>query len=157
MIDAFQAPLLGLTPQGWLRQWDKGGRVSPRRWSEAAGILPRIDALFVSEEDLAGEASPLREQLHLARLAVVTQGAQGATLHLQGRAHRFPAIETQAVDTTGAGDVFAAAFLVRLEEMGDPQQAASFANAAASLSTRKAGVASVPHREQIEALMKKRS
>jgi sugar/nucleoside kinase (ribokinase family) len=157
MIDSFQASLLGLTPQGWLRQWDKGGRVSPRRWSEAARVLPRIDALFVSEEDLAGEASPLREQLDLPPLAVVTQGAQGATLYLQGRARHFPAIEAQAVDTTGAGDVFAAAFLVRLEETGDPEEATSFANVAASLSTEQAGISSVPHREQIEALMKKRS
>jgi sugar/nucleoside kinase (ribokinase family) len=157
MIDSFQASLLGLTPQGWLRQWDTEGRVSPRRWSEAARVLPRLDALFVSEEDLAGEAGPLRGQLHLARLAVVTEGARGATLHLQGRARRFPAIETQAVDTTGAGDVFAAAFLVRLEETGHPEEATNFANVAASLSTKKAGIASVPRREQIEALMKKSS
>lgn len=157
MIDSFQASLLGLTPQGWLRQCDNRGRVFPRLWSEAAKVLPRIDALFVSEEDLAGEASPLRGHLDLARLAVVTEGARGATLHLRGRACRFPAIETQAVDTTGAGDVFAAAFLVRLEETGDPEQATSFANVAASLSTQEAGVASVPRRHQIEAFMKKKS
>jgi sugar/nucleoside kinase (ribokinase family) len=157
MIDLFPTSLLGLTPQGWLRQWDGQGRVFPRQWREAARFLPRIDALIVSDEDLAGEAGALRGQLSLARLAVVTEGAHGATLHFRGRACRYPALETQALDPTGAGDVFAAAFLVRLEETGDPEQAARFANTAASLSTNETGTASVPHRAQIEALMKNRS
>jgi sugar/nucleoside kinase (ribokinase family) len=154
MIDLFPESLLGLTPQGWLRQWDGQGRVFPRRWNDAARYLPRIDALIVSDEDLAGEAGALRGQLSLAPIAVVTEGARGATLRFQGRARRCPALETQAVDPTGAGDVFAAAFLVRLEETGDPEQAVRFANAAASLSVKETGIASAPRRADIEALMK---
>jgi sugar/nucleoside kinase (ribokinase family) len=154
MIDLFPESLLGLTPQGWLRQWDGQGRVFPRRWSEAARYLPRIDALIVSDEDLAGEAGALRGQLSLAPIAVVTEGARGATLRFQGRPLRYPALETQAADPTGAGDVFAAAFLVRLEETGDPEQAVRFANAAASLSIKETGIASAPRRAEIEALMK---
>jgi sugar/nucleoside kinase (ribokinase family) len=113
-----------------------------------------VDALFVSNEDLAGEANALRGQLGLPHLAVVTKGALGATLHFQGRASRFPAPKTEALDPTGAGDVFAAAFLIRFEETADPEEAMRFANAAASLSTRATGIASVPQRPQIEALMK---
>jgi sugar/nucleoside kinase (ribokinase family) len=154
MIDLFPESFLGLTPQGWLRQWDSHGRVFPQQWTGAQSSLPRIDALFVSDEDLAGEASALRGQLGLPRLAVVTEGALGATLHLQGRATRFPAPETEALDPTGAGDVFAAAFMIRFEETENPEEAMRFANAAASLSTRTAGINSVPHRAQIEALMK---
>jgi hypothetical protein len=157
MIDLFPTSLLGLTPQGWLRQWDSQGQVFPRQWREAGRFLPRIDALIVSDEDLTGEAGALREQLNLAPLAVVTEGARGATLHFQGRARRYPALETQPLDPTGAGDVFAAAFLVRLKETGDPEQAVRFANVAASLSTNEAGIAAVPHRAQIEALMKNAS
>lgn len=157
MIDLFPQSLLGLTPQGWLRQWDSRGRVSPRRWADAQSYLPRIDALFVSEEDLVGEAGALRGQLRLPRLAVVTEGALGATLHSQGRACRFPAPHTQALDPTGAGDVFAAAFLIRFEETENPEEAMRFANVAASLSTKTAGITSVPHRAQIEALMKNTS
>lgn len=154
MIDLFPESLLGLTPQGWLRQWDSHGRVFPRRWTGAQSFLPRIDALFVSHEDLVGEASALRRQFGLPRLVVVTEGALGATLHFQGRTSRFPAPETQVLDPTGAGDVFAAAFLVRFEETENPEEAMRFANVAASLSTKTAGITSVPHRAQIEALMK---
>jgi sugar/nucleoside kinase (ribokinase family) len=157
MIDLFPESLLGLTPQGWLRQWDGHGRVFPRGWTGAQSSLRRIDALFVSDEDLLGEASALRRQLGLPRLAVVTEGALGATLHYQGRTSRFPAPETEALDPTGAGDVFAAAFLVRFEETKNPEEAMRFANVAASLSTRTAGITSVPHRAQIEAAMKNTS
>ena len=66
MIDLFPGSLLGLTPQGWLRQWDSQGWVSPRPWRRARRFLQRIDALFVSEEDLAGEASVLRSQLKIS-------------------------------------------------------------------------------------------
>jgi sugar/nucleoside kinase (ribokinase family) len=151
MIDLFPGSLLGLTPQGWLRQWDSQGRVSPRQWRRAARFLQRIDALFVSEEDLAGEASLLRSQLHLPRMAVVTEGAEGATLHYQDHSTHIAPRKTRAVDPTGAGDVFAAAFLVRLAETDDPPEAARFASVAASLSVEKTGFASVPSRAQIEA------
>ena len=153
MIRLFPSSLLGLTPQGWLRRWDKHGQVSPRSWTRASEFLQHVDALIVSEEDLAGEAGALRTQLELASVAVVTEGAGGATLRYQGKVSHSPPRETQMVDPTGAGDIFAAAFLVRLSETGDPQTAATFANVAASLSVEKAGLASAPQRAQIEQVL----
>jgi sugar/nucleoside kinase (ribokinase family) len=153
MIKLFPSSLVGLTPQGWLRRWDTQGRVSPRSWTRASEFLQRIDALIVSQEDLSGEAGALRTQLELASIAVVTEGAGGATLHYRGKTSHSPPRETQMVDPTGAGDVFAAAFLVRLSETGDPQTAATFANVAASLSVEEAGLASAPQRAQIEQVL----
>ena len=153
MIGLFPSSLLCLTPQGWLRQWGNGGRVSPARWNRAEEMLPHVDALIVSEEDLAGRANTLRAHLGLPGLAVLTQGANGAILHDRGRTFHFPARWTQALDATGAGDVFAAAFLVRLDETRNPHEAARFANVAASLSVENAGIASVPERAQIDALI----
>ena len=150
MMGLFPSSLLGLTPQGWLRQWDEHGRVSPRRWARAEESLPRVDVLIVSEDDMAGEASGLRSLLRLPRLAVVTQGAKGATLYSGGQISQFPSRPTELVEPTGAGDVFAAAFLVRLAETEDPFESTRFANVAASLSVEKAGLASVPQRADIE-------
>ncbi len=156
MIDLFSSSVLGLTPQGWLRQWDEQGQVFPRQWSEAGSLLDRVDVLVMSEEDLAGEAQALRSQLGVPRVAVMTEGAKGATVHYQRARFHFPARQTTVVDPTGAGDIFAAAFLVRLAETDDPHEAARFATVAASLSVEKAGLASVPNRAQIEALMMSR-
>jgi sugar/nucleoside kinase (ribokinase family) len=44
------------------------------------------------------------------------------------------------VDPTGAGDVFAAAFFVRLTQTGDPWKAARFANRLATASITLEGV-----------------
>jgi sugar/nucleoside kinase (ribokinase family) len=153
VIDLFSSSLLGLAPQGWLRRWDEQGRIVPCQWIEAGKFLGQVDVLIVSEEDLAGEAGTFRSHLEDTRVAVVTEGEKGATVYCQEKKCYFPARRTEVVDTTGAGDVFAAAFLIRLAETDAPHEAARFANLAASLSVEKTGIASVPNRAQIEALM----
>jgi sugar/nucleoside kinase (ribokinase family) len=154
MIGLFPSSRVGLTPQGWLREWDGQGRVSPKQWRRASEFLPRVDALVVSEEDLQGQAGTLRTLLGLPRMAVVTGGRDGATLHYQGETIHCAPRKTQALDPTGAGDIFAAAFLVRLDETNDPYQAARFANVAASLSVERAGIESAPERAHIESHLK---
>ncbi len=62
----------------------------------------------------------------------------------------MPAYQAAEVDPTGAGDVFAAAYLIALEECGDPFQAARFANATASLSIEGEATSAIPTRAQVE-------
>jgi len=150
MVWLFPHSLLCLTPQGWLRRWDEEGWVHPQRWEGAEKVLPSIDLLIVSEEDMRGEAASLRQHLDLPHMSVVTQGAQGATLYRSGKRYRFPAPQARSVDPTGAGDIFAAAFLVRLAETGNPHIAARFANAAASLSIEKTALSGIPTRAEVE-------
>ncbi|MFQ6001311.1 MAG: PfkB family carbohydrate kinase [Anaerolineae bacterium] len=150
MVWLFPHSLLCLTPQGWLRRWDEEGRVHPQRWEGAEKVLPSVDLLIVSDEDMRGEAASLRQHLHLPRLSVVTQGAQGATLYHKGKRYRFPVPRARSVDPTGAGDIFAAAFLVRLAETGDLHIAARFANTAASLSIERIALSGIPTRTEIE-------
>jgi sugar/nucleoside kinase (ribokinase family) len=57
------------------------------------------------------------------------------------------------VDPTGAGDVFAPAFMIRLIETGDPCEAAQFANVVASFSIEGPGVTGIPMRKQVEAYL----
>jgi sugar/nucleoside kinase (ribokinase family) len=74
----------------------------------------------------------------------------GARIHFDGAWHNMEAFPENEVDPTGAGDVFAAAFLARLHETNDVAEATRFAAAAASLSTAAAGTVAIPTREQIE-------
>jgi sugar/nucleoside kinase (ribokinase family) len=53
------------------------------------------------------------------------------------------------LDPTGAGDVFAAAFLVHLSRHGDPRQAVDFANCVASLSIQHVGIEGIPTMEMV--------
>ena len=106
--------------------------------------------LIFSEEDVAGEEMLVQEYARMAKLAVVTRGRKGATLFHEGTASSFPAYRAREVDPTGAGDVFAASFLVRLHETRDPVAATIFANCVASLSVEGAGTGAIPGRQQVE-------
>ena len=62
----------------------------------------------------------------------------------------MPGFPVAEVDPTGAGDVFAAAFLIRLQETQDPIAAARFANATASFCVQAPGVTGIPTRAMVE-------
>jgi len=149
-LGVFHRSLVGVTPQGWMRQWDEQGLVRQKPWSEAEQILPAVDVLVFSEEDVGGDASIIRQYTRLARIAVVTRGRHGATVFWNGNPRQFPAFRAREVDPTGAGDVFAAAFLVRLRETNDPYLAAPFANCAASFAIEGPGTTTIPTRAQVE-------
>jgi len=144
------ATFVGVTPQGWLRRWDATGRVSPQPWGTAERFLQRASAMVLSLEDVGGDERELARYLQMARLAAVTQSWQGATLHRPGQAVLVPAYNVPEVDPTGAGDVFAAAFFIRMNETGDPEEAARFANAAASFSIQGEGYGAIAGRAAVE-------
>jgi len=144
------ATLIGVTPQGWLRRWDETGRVGFAIWASAPQVLARADAMVLSREDVGNDETQLAHYLTLARLAAVTQSWQGATLYQQGTETSFAAYDVPEVDPTGAGDVFAAAFFIRLRETGQAAEAARFANAAASFAVEGLGYSTIAGRAAVE-------
>jgi sulfofructose kinase len=87
-------------------------------------------------------------------LLVVTLGTHGA-LALDGhRAIRSPAFNVDAVDTTGAGDVFRAGFIHGRLSGWPLEQTLRFANAAAAVScTRLGALAGVPSLADVEGML----
>lgn len=149
-LDLFPDALLGVTPQGWLRQWDENGLVHPVRWACAERVLARADALVLSMEDLGGDWGELERLRRLARLLVLTDGRHGAVVYQDGMTIRVPAFHVKEVDPTGAGDVFAAALFLRLAESGDAEEAARFANSAASFLVEAPGLSRLPSKAMVE-------
>ena len=147
-----QGVIVAATPQGWLRRWDDDGRVWPTPWSAAEQVLPYLDVLILSHDDLLPFADGNRKEADamLARwsmhvpLLVATDGRYGATLFQRGLTEHFPAYFITEVDPTGAGDVFAAAFLFYLHKYGDPCKAVNFANCTAALSVEHVGITGIP-------------
>jgi sugar/nucleoside kinase (ribokinase family) len=150
LAEAFPGALVGVTPQGWLRRWDEQGLVSPIAWVDGERILSAADVVVLSLEDLGGDRSLLQSYIDQARLLILTVGERGAIVHRDGKSERVPAFVVNEVDPTGAGDVFAAAFLIRYAEMRDPIEAARFANSAASFVVEGPGPSTVPTRGQVE-------
>jgi sugar/nucleoside kinase (ribokinase family) len=146
---AFEAEVVGALAQGWLRQVDSQGYVSPREWVSAAANLAGVHALFLSEHDLGPSGPPPAALLAYVPLLALTRGWQGLTLLTRTSAHEVPSLPRTELDPTGAGDVFAAAFLVRYHEARDPLEAAAFGACAASCVVEGVGASSLGDREEV--------
>ena len=142
--------LVGMAIQGRLRSHRKGN-VYARRWRLAAQEFAAYDVLFFSEEDVRGSAALAESYAALVPLAVMTRGNDGATLFAHGRVTQHAAYASRPVDTTGAGDIFAAAFLLHYAENRDPAAACRYANAAAACSIEHVGASGIPNRGQVDA------
>jgi sugar/nucleoside kinase (ribokinase family) len=90
-----------------------------------------------------------------ARLAVVTLGEHGALARLGDRVIESPAFRVDVRDTTGAGDVFHAAFAWGLLEGLGPEPILRTANAAAAMSCRSLGAqGGLPTRDELAAFLR---
>lgn len=152
---AFDADtIVAAVPQGWMRRWDDEGRVYPTPWTEMAKILPHLDALILSIEDIDGDLSQVEEFLKYVRLVVLTEYRDGSTIYRRKSDSvteivPIPPRPAKELDPTGAGDIFATAFLLRLDETGDPLDAARYANVTASFGVEGQGVTGIPSHEQV--------
>lgn len=110
-------------------------------------LLPLVDYLIVSSDFLApatGERDPfpaLRRLAHDsgARLVGVTLGADGVLVLTEGRFLYSPGFHVDAVDTTGAGDIFHGAFIYGLLAGWNLAAILDFSNAMAALNSMAFG------------------
>lgn len=159
LVHLFPASRVIATPQGWFRSWDETGYVRLGAWPRAAELLPYLTALILSEEDMRGDPGCMDRFAAITRTLVVTQGDRGSTVYHAGEVRQLPPRPAREVDPTGAGDVFAAAFIVRLHETvqasgaEDPWEAARFANVVASFSVEGPGFSAIPDRAEVEAYL----
>ena len=151
LLAQFPRSLVGLSVQGWLRQWDREGRVFA-----SPPVLPKETAgaqvVFLSRQDLPPGETPNSASLDNSIL-ILAEGKRGARFRWRGRWYSVPAYPACSADVTGAGDVFAAAFLVRYHQCGDPVDAALYASAASSLKVEASGADGVPDGRQVEERM----
>ncbi|TFH38158.1 MAG: hypothetical protein E4G99_00020 [Anaerolineales bacterium] len=143
--------MVGLTPQGWLRQWDPSGEISLNHWEIIRPYLTPASVVVLSQEDLGGTIEATSEIAMHCRILAVTMGAEGALVFAEGESRHLPAPEVTEVDPTGCGDIFATIFFVCLENGDSPWTAAAISNQLAARSVTRAGLASIPLPEEIQA------
>ena len=146
--------IVAAVPQGWMRTWDDEGRVYPAKWRDMAEILPHLDALILSIEDIDGDLCQVEEFLKYVRLVVLTEYRDGSTIYKRKSDSDIeivpiPPRPASELDPTGAGDIFATAFLLRLDETGDPFDAARYANVTASFGVEGQGVTGIPSHQRV--------
>ncbi len=98
-----------------------------------------VDLLFANRAEIehmynraGGFDAALDEAAAEVRIVVCTEGAKGAHILTDGERWHVPAIPTRVVDATGAGDLFAGAFLWGLCEGFDLETCGRMGNIAAS-------------------------
>jgi sugar/nucleoside kinase (ribokinase family) len=153
LVRKFPSSLICLTPQGWMRTWDEFGLVQHSEWPEAAFVLQNAGAAVISTEDINYNEDRILEMAASSRILAVTEGEKGVCLYWNGDLRCFRPPDVTSVDPTGAGDIFAAAFFVRLYTTRDPWEAARFATQLASISVTRPGLAGIPTPEEIQACL----
>ncbi|HET7036719.1 MAG TPA: carbohydrate kinase family protein [Thermomicrobiaceae bacterium] len=132
---------------------------------QALALAVRHDYLCGNERELryvTGETNleralvRLRERMLLdqLRLAFISRGPLGCLVVTEEAAEAVPAFPVAAVDTTGAGDAFAAGVALGLIERRAPGEIGRLANALGALAVRGLGArASLPQRAELDALL----
>jgi sugar/nucleoside kinase (ribokinase family) len=148
LLDRFKNSMVAVCPQGWMRKWNSDGKVFHEMMEDWA-VFKNTDMVILSEEDLNFQIDLIPKLAELFNILVVTKGEKGADVFFRNNKHTFPSFPSTMIDPTGAGDIFATAFLIRYSETKDISQAANFANAAASFCIEKKGIEGIASREEI--------
>jgi chromosome partitioning protein len=136
----------GLLAQGLLRQVGAFGEVRPVE--DPATVVRALAGhdltVFASSEDLGScDVPSLAPGL---RALVLTRGAEGVAIHTTAGAVQVSPAPATVRDTTGAGDVFATAYLLALA-LGiepDARGAAELASVFAAMKVERAGAVPLP-------------
>jgi len=86
-----------------------------------------------------------------ARIVVVTLGEKGCFIASDKKKLRVPAFKTEVVDTTGAGDAFAAGFLYGMLKSYDLESCGKLGNFVAARCIAQVGArAGLPKKQEVE-------
>jgi sugar/nucleoside kinase (ribokinase family) len=107
-----------------------------------------------SELEAAIERLRALMPLHVTRLAAISRGADGCVIVTRRDVTPVPAFTVEVVDTTGAGDAFAAGVVYGRLRRWDPARLGRFANAMGALAVRALGArAALPTLAEVEAFI----
>jgi 2-dehydro-3-deoxygluconokinase len=149
--------LTSYDPNIRLKLWDR-----ERARSTIIKTIRMADLVLPSLEDaqiITGLDDPKQIAAELTKLGpkvvAIKLGSDGALISTRDGLQWIEPFDVEVVDTTGAGDAFAGAFIVAYLEGLDTYECGRFANATAALTCTDIGaVKPIPTREQVEDLLR---
>ena len=147
------ASFVTLAAQGMLRRLHPGHEVV-RLAFEHGPVVHRADAIALSREDVAAGAPPIRDWTRPGQHVLVTHGKRGSVELVRtatGLTGRFmpPLPMRKAIDPTGAGDTFIAAWLAARMLVGDGRRALVVASVMSSLAVLSTSLADMPTHDDL--------
>jgi len=136
-----------LDPQGLIRLVGEDGKIFHKCENESfRKILDLVDFVKPNEPEsitITGMNDPVHGLKQLQAMGdafpIITLAERGSVLMHDNFAWRIPTYKTNAIDPTGAGDVYGGSFIVEFLRTHDYVESALFASAAASMMVEQVG------------------
>jgi len=113
--------------------------------------LELITGWFAKYKNTNERISVIQDRYKIPAI-IVTMGAEGAMIDIEGKVYSHPGYIVKVADTVGSGDSFLAAFLFKLFNSELPEDALAFASALGAFVTSKTGGWPEYTRDEIEKL-----
>lgn len=139
--------ILFLDPQGMIRMIGSDGRVVHKcDWHVFGKLAKLVDFIKPNEHEsqtITGMENPIQALMKLKELSeavpIVTLAERGSVLIEGDQLYQVPAFPTNAIDPTGAGDVYGGSFITEYSRTKNLVEAALFGSAAASIMVEQVG------------------
>ncbi|MEM2635178.1 MAG: PfkB family carbohydrate kinase [Nitrososphaerales archaeon] len=145
--------IIYLDPQGFLRAFNSYGKcyLKPieyeiEKWAKIMKVDNEEAFQITGQKDLKQASIILRKK---GVSIVLATDKRCVLLFYENNSYKIPTPSVKVIDTTGAGDIFAGAFLTTYLKCNDPLWSACVATTASSISIQYRGLAKIPESKKI--------
>jgi len=134
-------------PQGFLREWDDSGLVSNKTidWGKLSGM----DLIILSEMDLKNREEDIKELQQQCNHIVVTRGSLPTIVYSDNKKYFSNTRHTEIRTRTGAGDLYAAAYILAYYTFKEIDIALNFALISTSLCIEQERFENYPKLDEV--------
>ena len=159
----FPAMITAAKKRGLTVSFDPNSDPAQLWGSDVLEVIRLVDILFINENEAiritseSGAESALSQLADLTKIAVMKRGRNGAIAAANGTTTDSVGFDVFTVDTTGAGDSFAAGFVDAFLDSKTIAECLVAGNACGALSTTAAGgTAAQPNKQQLNDMLRTR-
>ncbi len=117
-------------------------------------LLRYVDIVILSKPEFEMLGGSKEDFLRFVSLLVITDGENGSFAFTKDHSYYTPAFKTKVVDTTGAGDSFAAGFIKAMSEGFELDKCLKAGNFVASYNIQHYGARNYPEWEDVVKILK---
>ncbi len=118
-------------------------------------LLKYVDMLILSEFEFKYLGASVKDILKLVDYLIITQGDKGSRCYTKTKSYKAEAFKVKPVDTTGAGDAFAAGFIYCFMNEMPLDICLRIGNFCGAYNVKRVGARNFPSLDEIESILSK--